>query len=443
MMAQADRITLNEKNFILTALKGDERIDGRRKFDYRALNFSFGDDPGHVEVQLGRTRVMTVVSCEVMEPYPDRPTEGFFAFNTQVSPMASAAFAGSGRQPEQALEVGRVIERALRESRAIDTEALCIVANEKVWSIRVDIHVLDHGGNIMDCASIATVTALLHFRRPDVSIVGDTVTVHSLDEREPVPLSIHHVPICVTFAFFDDGALEAVDPSLKEELIMSGRMTMSINSHNEMCAVQKGGGSPLSIDQILKCSRVASVKVAEITEIIHKFLKANPPNLAPKDRLRVAHLQAFGASSLLESSVTARNPVPEPRTDSENGAGGDGDGDGDVDEDGSSADALADMDAFAQQADAMFGGGGGSGGGGSSSAWDDDSARSSGKSKKRFDDAAAAEMDAVVSKMRGSDSSDSEEEDVVMMLDGGGKGNNTKESSAKKRRREQKNLKKK
>lgn len=34
----------------------------------------------------------------------------------------------------------------------------------KVWSVHVDIQVLDHGGNILDCASIAAITALTHFR---------------------------------------------------------------------------------------------------------------------------------------------------------------------------------------------------------------------------------------------------------------------------------------
>ncbi len=123
-----------------------------------------------------------------------------------------------------------MIERSLRDSRAIDTEALCIRAGEKVWAVQIDVHVLDDGGNLIDAASIATVSALLHFRRPDVSITGDAITVvrtprttaclswltwslilcsrctqHSVADREPVPLSIHHLPLCVTFAVFGDG----------------------------------------------------------------------------------------------------------------------------------------------------------------------------------------------------------------------------------------------
>lgn len=48
-----------------------------------------------------------------------------------------------------------------------------------MWKIRVDVHVLNHDGNLMDVASIAAITALCHFRRPDVSIQGDEVTVVS------------------------------------------------------------------------------------------------------------------------------------------------------------------------------------------------------------------------------------------------------------------------
>jgi hypothetical protein len=38
-----------------------------------------------------------VVRCEVVEPYADRPTEGFFIFNTEFSPMASPSVEVGGR----------------------------------------------------------------------------------------------------------------------------------------------------------------------------------------------------------------------------------------------------------------------------------------------------------------------------------------------------------
>jgi exosome complex component RRP45 len=49
----------------------------------------------------------------------------------------------------------------------------------------VDLHLLNHDGNIIDAASIAAIVALCHFRRPDVSVQGDEVTLvcsHDLDQ---------------------------------------------------------------------------------------------------------------------------------------------------------------------------------------------------------------------------------------------------------------------
>lgn len=33
-----------------------------------------------------------------------------------------------------------------RESRAVDTESLCIISGKLVWAVRVDLHILDNGG---------------------------------------------------------------------------------------------------------------------------------------------------------------------------------------------------------------------------------------------------------------------------------------------------------
>ena len=41
------------------------------------------------EIQLGQTRVLTVVTSEITPPYPDRPTEGFLNINVEYSPMAT------------------------------------------------------------------------------------------------------------------------------------------------------------------------------------------------------------------------------------------------------------------------------------------------------------------------------------------------------------------
>ena len=54
---------------------------------------------------------------------------------------------------------------------------------------------------------------------------------------------------------------------------MQGRMTMALNSQQEICAVQKGGGIPVPVSAILQCSRIAASKVHEITALIKKALE--------------------------------------------------------------------------------------------------------------------------------------------------------------------------
>ena len=69
------------------------------------------------------------------------------------------------------------MERNVKQSRFLDFETLCLRAGEKVWQIRADLNVLNYDGNILDCANIALVAAIAHFRLPEVSIEGEKVTI--------------------------------------------------------------------------------------------------------------------------------------------------------------------------------------------------------------------------------------------------------------------------
>lgn len=76
------------------------------------------------------------------------------------------------REEEEAT-LQRLVDRILKNSRTVDTESLCILPGEQCWSLRVDLHVLDHDGALIDAATVAAVAALSDFRRPDTSIADD------------------------------------------------------------------------------------------------------------------------------------------------------------------------------------------------------------------------------------------------------------------------------
>ena len=55
-MPREAEISLNERDFILQALREDVRLDGRAFEDYRPFELVFGDDYGFADVTLGKTR---------------------------------------------------------------------------------------------------------------------------------------------------------------------------------------------------------------------------------------------------------------------------------------------------------------------------------------------------------------------------------------------------
>ncbi|KFP78668.1 Exosome complex component RRP45, partial [Apaloderma vittatum] len=64
-----------------------------------------------------------------------------------------------------------------------------------------------------------------------------------------------------------------VDPSEREERVMDGVLIIAMNKHREICTIQSSGGIMLVKDQVLRCSKITAVKVAEITELIQKALE--------------------------------------------------------------------------------------------------------------------------------------------------------------------------
>ncbi|RWR91853.1 exosome complex component RRP45A-like protein isoform X1 [Cinnamomum micranthum f. kanehirae] len=227
-------------------------------------------EEGSSEVQLGQTHVMPFVTSQLVQPYRDRPNEGTRSMFTEFSPIADPLFE-PGRPREYAVELGCMVDCGLRESRAANTESLCVLAGRLVWAIRFDLHILDNGGNLVDAANIAALAALMTFRRPECTPEGDNgqeVTVHPPEVKEPLPLIIHHLPVAVTYAFFGSGDILVIDPTHYEEAVMRGPMTATINASGDVCAVQKAGGECVMQSVIMQCMRMASLKAADITSKI-------------------------------------------------------------------------------------------------------------------------------------------------------------------------------
>ncbi len=191
--------------------------------------------------------------------------------------MTTPSLTSSSLPTTDEVLLSRLLEKTIRRSGALDTESLCLISASLVFSVRAAIHILSSDGNILDAASIRLIAALRHFRKPDVSIEGEKCTVYTPQEREPVPLSLLHFPLCITFSFY--GAAAAVeggeeeekvllDANLLEEQLREGWFTVGLNRHGEVCQIAKLGGVPVDAVALLNCVQVADVKVKEISKFI-------------------------------------------------------------------------------------------------------------------------------------------------------------------------------
>ncbi|KIM81533.1 hypothetical protein PILCRDRAFT_71784 [Piloderma croceum F 1598] len=270
--------SIPEREFLLKALEQSLRLDGRAPLQSRTPTLTFGPELGWVECALGKTRVLAYVSAKIVKPTPERPFEGTITIHSEISPMASREYE-VGRPSDEEVTITRMLDKVLRRSDAVDKESLCILAGERVWALRLTIHCLADAGNMLDCACLAGVVALKHFRRPEVEVIGDEVIVHAPTERAPVPLSIHHSPFCFTFAFFAPSPssqsvpITILDPVHLEQRLSNGSISIALNAQREICVLQKLGGVPLGAEEVVGVVQVAVGKAKEMERLVESALK--------------------------------------------------------------------------------------------------------------------------------------------------------------------------
>ena len=237
-----------------------KRLDGRGLTDYREFTIEEGlieRAEGSARIRLGKTDVLVGVKVGTGEPFPDTPNDGVLTVNAELVPLASANFE-PGPPDENSVELARIVDRGIRESKAVCSEKLVIVPGKKVFVIFVDVYVLNHDGNLIDASALAAVAALVNTKMPNYEVEDGEVKIKT--GYSPLPLKSH--PITVTVAKIN-GKL-VVDPWIEEEQVMEARMSMAINDDGNICAIQKGCPGFFTPQQILEAAKIAQEKAAEL-----------------------------------------------------------------------------------------------------------------------------------------------------------------------------------
>ena len=337
-MAHNRILSTIEKDFMINALDLGLRIDGRQLDTVREMKLEFGDKSGTVQVSLGKTRVLARVTHELGSPRLDKPGQGVITINCTFPKYLQDIISR-----DEIDRICQIIKSGIDESKAIDLESLCILRGTRVWLLTCNISIIQHDGNIIDCANLAVLSALKSHRRPDVTVVGSKITVHSMHDSHPVPLSIHHFPICVTLAHVnkqeesmnndnnhhnqnkgkkkqgDDGFYTFNDPCLKEEKLMNGKTVYCMTRHKQLCAIDKIGGVPMSSRSFLQFINIYVMDIVKkwSNQIENKFMKyeyQKEDDLSRKKKIfkkEANPIDVFGFASLNEKIVTPTENLGE------------------------------------------------------------------------------------------------------------------------------------
>ena len=244
---------ITKKNIVKVVSAG-KRLDNRGLFDQRDIEIKFGISnkaEGSVSVRMGKTEVLCGIKMGVSTPYTDHENEGTMMTSMELLPLASPNF-DYGQPTIESVETARIIDRGIRESGFIDFHKLCITPGEKVWSIFIDMAVINDDGNLIDAGSLAALLALITARKPIYDAEKKIISFGEFSD-EKLPLNLSKMPVTMTFFKVDDSLI--FDPTRDEEDACEARLTVEISKPGKeevINAMQKGGEAALSIAEVEK-----------------------------------------------------------------------------------------------------------------------------------------------------------------------------------------------
>ena len=297
-------------------------------------------------VTLGETQVLCGITLSIGTPAPSQPTNGEIDVSVQFSPLSGKQYNHYGRIVHDDLDASATssshksysdpqaiesyIKRTIVSSEMIDRSQLGIVEGKSAWRVHVGCMVVNHDGNVVDAVILGVVRALVDLKLPSVVVDGEGVSNGSDDNgngngndngdgmvryvnveeseggdeckegnnNKPIGKMLDFKKICVplTIGFFQGKML--VDPSLEEESLCEGMITVVVDAlslknvkdddmdmdvdrddigensraniltGNVLNLSKTGGGVLCSVEEIAACAQLAFGRAKELLPII-------------------------------------------------------------------------------------------------------------------------------------------------------------------------------
>ncbi|HJM13410.1 MAG TPA: hypothetical protein QF641_02840 [Candidatus Thalassarchaeaceae archaeon] len=236
----------------------DSRIDGRQRWEGRELEIEHSVLPraeGSARVRMGDTIVFAGVKFQIMQPYPDRPNQGGLMCSAEIRPIAGRHWESGPPSPE-AIELGRVVDRGIRESGCIDVDSLCIIPGEKAWQVILDLFAISDDGNLFDAFALAGIAALHNAILP----------ASRFEVGEDYPLPVSKTPIMCSY--HKVGGRFVYDANYREELGGDERIHITLGEGDHVHSLQKGLKGIFTEDEFAEIMGHARDKTKELRKLI-------------------------------------------------------------------------------------------------------------------------------------------------------------------------------
>jgi len=236
----------------------EARIDGRSQWEGRKVEIEHSILPraeGSARVRMGDTIVLAGVKFQIMQPYPDRPNQGGLMCSADVRPIAGRHWEAGPPSPE-AIELGRVVDRGIRESGCIDVDSLCIIPGEKAWQVILDLFAVSDDGNLFDAFALAGIAALRNA----------TVPAERFEVGEDYQLTVSKTPIMCSY--HKVGGRFVYDACAREELGGDERIHITLGDDDNVHSLQKGLKGIFSAEEFAEIMADARKRTKELRKLV-------------------------------------------------------------------------------------------------------------------------------------------------------------------------------
>ncbi|MBT7148644.1 exosome complex protein Rrp42 [Candidatus Woesearchaeota archaeon] len=255
---------------IIEYLGKGKRFDGRKLDEYRNLSIETGvskNAEGSARVKLGETEVLVGIKMGMGTPYPDSPDKGNMMVTVELLPLSSPKYE-LGPPQFNSIEMARVLDRVVRESKYIQLDKLCVEKGEKVWTVFIDVYAINDAGNLFDAAGFGIMAALKNAKIPKYDTKAEKVLFGELSDKS-LPVAKNN-PLSLTYSKIGEHII--VDPTTEEEDLIDTRVTIG-SSNGIISSMQKGKEVSLEIEEFNKILDLNEVIWKEMFKKFEKELK--------------------------------------------------------------------------------------------------------------------------------------------------------------------------